>query len=136
MSEFEQMKHLEKIEKTLKPCPFCTGTNLGICPEEDASGNSNWHIWCRDCNTQAAYMVSSPEDTAKEWNQAPRPADDIVMLRGRVRDMKQWIIACRDEILMPLSHTEGTWGILAEGLGQQTVKLLEEGDVKNEGVAT
>ena len=43
-----------------------------------------------------------------------------------IEDLRKWIKDCRDILLMPLSHQDSEFGRVAEGLGQQTVKLLDE----------
>jgi len=49
-------------------------------------------------------------------------------LKAEIAALKAWIIECRDSLLFPLSHTANEIGMKAEGLGQQTVKLLQPED--------
>jgi Lar family restriction alleviation protein len=68
----------------LKPCPFCSKSDVTTQLTEDPGYESLWSVYCRDCGAEGE-SSSTKSHAVKMWN--TRPIED--KLRGELETMKE-----------------------------------------------
>ena len=79
-------------------------------------GAGNWEDLIAELNDVASGGSDRDESSEDESGVVLSPED--------ASTLRDWVLACRDELLLPASLQTGPLAVSAEGLGQQSVAVL------------